>query len=96
MKTIYVKDVVQKLLQTQRINWKKALPTLALFCGMFFLGREAAEIRAETQQTSGGLLQESENWGWDSGSRARSPPGTHPWRSLPSTMRTTAGKGRRR
>ena len=61
MKTIYVKDVVQKLLQTQRINWKKALPTLALFCGMFFLGREAAEIRAETQQTSGGPLQESEN-----------------------------------
>ena len=75
MKTIYVKDVVQKLLQTQRINWKKALPTLALFCGMFFLGREAAEIRAETQQTSGGLLQESENWGLGFGQPGQKPAG---------------------
>ena len=39
MKTIYVKDVARKLLHTNRINWKKAFATLALFGAMFFLGR---------------------------------------------------------
>ena len=47
MKTIYVKDVVQKLLLTERIKWKKVVPAMALFAAMFFLGREVAEIRAQ-------------------------------------------------
>ena len=63
MKTIYVKNVARKLLQTERINWKKAVPALALFAAMFFLGREAAQIRAEARQASGRLLQETEDWG---------------------------------
>lgn len=75
MKTIYVKDVAQKLLQTERINWKKAVPTLALFAAMFFLGREAAQIRAEARQTSGELLQKTEDWGLGFGREGEKPTG---------------------
>lgn len=75
MKTIYVKDVAQKLLRTERINWKKAVPTLALFAAMFFLGREAAQIRAEARQTSGELLQETEDWGLGFGREGEKPTG---------------------
>lgn len=75
MKTIYVKDAAQKLLRTERINWKKAVPTLALFAAMFFLGREAAQIRAEARQTSGELLQETEDWGLGFGREGEKPTG---------------------
>ncbi len=75
MKTIYVKNVARKLLQTERINWKKAVPALALFAAMFFLGREAAQIRAEARQASGRLLQEAEDWGLGFGSEGEKPTG---------------------
>ncbi len=75
MKTIYVKNVARKLLQTERINWKKAVPALALFSAMFFLGREAAQIRAEARQASGRLLQETEDWGLGFGSEGEKPTG---------------------
>ncbi len=75
MKTIYVKNVARKLLQTERINWKKAVPALALFAAMFFLGREAAQIRAEARQASGRLLQETEDWGLGFGSEGEKPTG---------------------
>nr|WP_304709975.1 polysaccharide deacetylase family protein [uncultured Acetatifactor sp.] len=75
MKTIYVKNVARKLLQTERINWKKAVSALALFAAMFFLGREAAQIRAEARQASGRLLQETEDWGLGFGSEGEKPTG---------------------
>lgn len=75
MKTIYVKDVARRLLQTERINWKKAGPALVLFAAMFFLGREAAQIRAEARQTSAGLSQESADWGLGFGKEGQKPTG---------------------
>lgn len=75
MKTIYVKDAAQKLLHTERINWKKAVSTLALFAAMFFLGREAAQIRAEARQTSAELLTKSEDWGLGFGRAGEKPTG---------------------
>ena len=75
MKTIYVKDVVQKLLQTKRIKWKKVVPAMALFAAMFFLGREVAEIRAQARQTSGSLLTETEDWGLGFGGAGQKPTG---------------------
>ena len=75
MKTIYVKDVVQKLLLTERIKWKKVVPAMALFTAMFFLGREVAEIRAQARQTSGSLLTETEDWGLGFGAEGQKPTG---------------------
>ena len=75
MRTIYVKDVARKLLQSDRVNWRKAAPTLALFVAMFILGREAAQIRAEARQASGGRLQESADWGLGFGKDGEKPTG---------------------
>lgn len=75
MKTIYVKDVAQKLFQTRRIKWKKVVPAMALFTAMFFLGREVAEIRSQTRQTTGSLLTETEDWGLGFGGSGQKPTG---------------------
>ncbi len=75
MKTIYVKDVARKLLQTDRIKWRKVIPAFALFTAMFFLGREAAETRAEARQTSGQILSETEDWGLGFGKDGEKPTG---------------------
>ncbi len=75
MKTIYVKDVVQKLLRPDRIKWRKVVPACALFAAMFFLGREAAQIRAEARQTSGELLAGTEDWGLGFGREGEKPTG---------------------
>lgn len=75
MKTIYVKDVVQKLLRPDRIKWRKVVPAFALFAAMFFLGREAAQIRAEARQTSGELLSGTEDWGLGFGREGEKPTG---------------------
>ena len=96
MKTIYVKDVVQKLLLTERIKWKKVVPAMALFAAMFFLGREVAEIRAQARQTSGSLLTETEDWGLGFGGAGQKPTGNATAAELASTMPTFAGRGRRR
>ena len=42
MKTIFVKDLVNKALNQSGIDWKKAIPTAAFLLAMFLLGREAA------------------------------------------------------
>lgn len=75
MKTIYVKDVARKLLQTDRIKWRKVIPAFALFTAMFFLGREAAETRAEARQTWGQILSETEDWGLGFGKNGEKPTG---------------------
>ena len=75
MKTIYVKDTVQKLLRTDSIKWRKVIPAFALFAAMFFLGREAARLHAEARQTSGELLSETEDWGLGFGKEGEKPTG---------------------
>lgn len=90
MKTIYVKDIANKLLHGKRFNLKKAVPTAVFLLAMFLLGRAAAETIAETRQTGGQpaeqavegaladnaeVLEESENWGLGFGKSGEKPTG---------------------
>ncbi len=90
MKTIYVKDLADKLLHVKGFNWKKVVPTAVFLLAMFVLGRAAAETIEEnngvTEQTAGksvqGVLQdstrlseESENWGLGFGKSGEKPTG---------------------
>lgn len=75
MRTIYVKDVVRKLTGSDRVNWKRAIPTFVFLCAMFFLGRAAAGIYGEMQQTMGPTLSENENWGLGFGKEGQKPTG---------------------
>ena len=53
MKTIYVKDIADKLLHGRRIDMQKVLPTAVFLLAMFFLGRVAAETWGDSTQASG-------------------------------------------
>lgn len=53
MKTIYVKDMADRLLHGKRIDRKKAVLTAVFLLAMFVLGRAAAETLAETRRTTG-------------------------------------------
>ena len=75
MRTIYVKDVVRRLTGSDRVNWKRAIPTFVFLCAMFFLGRAAAGIYGEMQQTMGPTLSENENWGLGFGKKGQKPTG---------------------
>ena len=75
MRTIYVKDVVRKLTGDGRVEWSRAVPTFVFLCAMFFLGRAAAGIYSETQQTVSSTMQESENWGLGFGKEGQKPTG---------------------
>ena len=75
MKTIYVKDAVQKIVQVGRNDWKKMIPTFVFLCAMFFLGRAAAKITGEAQQTASSLALEGENWGLGFGKEGQKPTG---------------------
>jgi len=75
MKTIYVKDIMQKITGMEKMDWKRAVPTVAFLCAMFFLGRAAAGIYWETKQTVGTTLSESENWGLGFGKEGQKPTG---------------------
>ncbi len=75
MRTIYVKDVVRRLTGSDRVNWKRAIPTFVFLCAMFFLGRAAAGIYGEMQQTIGPTLSENENWGLGFGKEGQKPTG---------------------
>lgn len=89
MKTIYVKNLGQRLLKDSRINWKKAVPALAFLIAMFFLGRAAAETVNEAKQTGGGTVEtdslaelfgsdlalKTENWGLGFGKEGQKPTG---------------------
>lgn len=82
MRTIYVKDVLEKLTKERGINVKKVIPTALFLCAMFFLGRAAAETLAETGQTSGTAVsnqvvaEKCENWGLGFGKEGEKPTGT--------------------
>lgn len=75
MRTIYVKDVVRKFTGSDRVDWKRVIPTFIFLCAMFFLGRAAAGIYGETQQTTGPILSENENWGLGFGQEGQKPTG---------------------
>lgn len=75
MRTIYVKDVVRRLTGSDRVNWKRAIPTFVFLCAMFFLGRTAAGVYGEMQQTIGPTLSENENWGLGFGKEGQKPTG---------------------
>ena len=53
MKTIYVKDLANKLLHGKKMNWKKVIPTAVFLLAMFVLGQAAAETLAEMRRTAG-------------------------------------------
>ena len=53
MKTIYVKDGLDRILHNEYISWKKLIPTAVFLFAMFLLGRAAAESFSEPKQTAG-------------------------------------------
>lgn len=74
MKTIYVKDFAEKFAEDavrikEKIRLKNVVPTLLFLGAMFLLGRAAAEIHEEAEETAGQainspeVVSESENWG---------------------------------
>ena len=67
MKTIYVKDVLEKA--------KKAVPVIAFLMMMFLAGRAVAGVAQEFRQTSSPLVLESENWGLGFGQEGQKPTG---------------------
>lgn len=75
MRTIYVKDVVRRLTGSDRVDWKRAIPTFVFLCAMFLLGRTAAGVYGEMQQTIGPTLSENENWGLGFGKEGQKPTG---------------------
>ena len=85
MKTIYVKDIAEKLVEDadrirRGISWKKAVPTLFFLGAMFLLGRAAAEVYGGPRETAGQavnsptLIDESENWGLGFGKKEGEKP----------------------
>lgn len=89
MKTIYVKDLRQKLLRSREVNWKKTIPTVVFLIAMFFLGRAAAEITGGVRQTGSETVEtepiaemfgtelslRTENWGLGFGKEGQKPTG---------------------
>ena len=58
MKTIYVKDMANRLLHGKKMDWKKVIPTAVFLLAMFVLGRAAAETLAETRRTTGQAVEQ--------------------------------------
>ncbi len=52
MRTIFVKDELDKIIHNERINWSKVIPTGVFLAAMFFLGRAAAESMADIRQAA--------------------------------------------
>lgn len=53
MRTIFVKDELDKIIHNEKINWRKVIPTGIFLVAMFFLGRVTAESMVETRQAAG-------------------------------------------
>lgn len=53
MRTIFVKDELDKIIHNEHINWKKVIPTAVFLVAMFFLGRATAESMVDTQEAAG-------------------------------------------
>lgn len=75
MKTIYVKDILQKVSDAGQNHWKRVVPTVLFLCAMFFLGRSAAEMVGDMRMTNAAAIMESENWGLGFGKEGQKPTG---------------------
>ncbi len=89
MRTIFVKDELDKIIHNEHINWKKVIPTAVFLVAMFFLGRATAESMVETREAAGQtavvdqgtedqaaeLLADTENWGLGFGKSGEKPTG---------------------
>lgn len=53
MRTIFVKDELDKIIHNEHINWKKVIPTAVFLVAMFFLGRVTAQSMVETREAAG-------------------------------------------
>lgn len=53
MRTIFVKDELDKIIHNEHINWKKVIPTAVFLVAMFFLGRATAQSMLEAQEAAG-------------------------------------------
>ncbi len=53
MRTIFVKDELDKIIHNEHINWKKVIPTAVFLVAMFFLGRVTAQSMLEAQEAAG-------------------------------------------
>lgn len=53
MRTIIVKDELDKIIHNEHINWKKVIPTAVFLVAMFFLGRVTAESMVQTREAAG-------------------------------------------
>lgn len=53
MRTIFVKDELDKIIHNEHINWKKVIPTAVFLVAMFFLGRATAESMVDTREAAG-------------------------------------------
>lgn len=53
MRTIFVKDELDKIIHNEHINWKKVIPTAVFLVAMFFLGRVTAQSMIEAQEAAG-------------------------------------------
>lgn len=53
MRTIFVKDELDKIIHNEHINWKKVIPTAVFLVAMFFLGRATAQSMMETREAAG-------------------------------------------
>lgn len=85
MKTIYVKDIGEKLAENadrirKGISLKRAVPTVFFLGAMFLLGRAAAEVYGASGETAGQamntvtVVEESENWGLGFGKKEGEKP----------------------
>ncbi len=76
MRTIYVKNIGQKLIGGGRVDWKKALPVCAFLIACFLFGRAAAETIGGVLETSGEpIILKTENWGLGFGKEGQKPTG---------------------
>ena len=77
MRTIFVKDELDKIIHNEKINWRKVIPTGIFLVAMFFLGRATAESMVDTRQAAGqtAVAAETENWGLGFGKSGEKPTG---------------------
>ena len=79
MKTIFVKDILEKITRGRKLDVRQVVPALLFLGAMFLLGRAAAETLGEineaASQSIAGVSMESENWGLGFGKEGQKPTG---------------------
>ena len=79
MKTIFVKDILNKITRGRKLDVRQVVPALLFLGAMFLLGRAAAqtlgEINEAASQSIAGASMESENWGLGFGREGQKPTG---------------------